>query len=94
MLSIEIGCAVPGGVRLITLEVVRGCTVERAIRDSGILASCSGIDLAGNAVGMNGRVCALSDPVRDGARIEIYQALIADPKEARRRRAARRDADD
>jgi hypothetical protein len=31
---------------------------------------------------------ALSAALRDGDRIEIYRPLIADPKEARKRRAA------
>jgi putative ubiquitin-RnfH superfamily antitoxin RatB of RatAB toxin-antitoxin module len=30
-------------------------------------------------------------PLRDGDRVELYRPLTVDPKEARRRRAAKRD---
>ncbi|MGN6389259.1 MAG: RnfH family protein, partial [Burkholderiaceae bacterium] len=39
-----------------------------------------------------GKLSALDAPARDGDRIEIYRPLIADPKESRRRRAARKSA--
>jgi putative ubiquitin-RnfH superfamily antitoxin RatB of RatAB toxin-antitoxin module len=41
-------------------------------------------------VGIFGEIAGLRDPVRDGDRVEIYRPLLADPKEARRRRAERR----
>jgi hypothetical protein len=41
-------------------------------------------------VGIFGEIAGLQDPVRDGDRVEIYRPLLADPKEARRRRAERR----
>ena len=71
----------------IPLQVPAGSTLEQAIRNSGILEQCAGIDLATNPVGIFGERANLDDLVPAGGRIEIYRALIADPKMARRRRA-------
>ena len=46
------------------------------------------IDLATNKVGIFGKAAALSATLTEGDRIEIYRPLIADPKEARKKRAA------
>jgi len=76
---------------VLTVDVPRDASVERAIRDSGILARFPEIDLANQAVGIFGARAALDDAVRAGDRVEIYRSLQVDPKEARRRRAARRN---
>jgi len=77
-------------VVVIPLQVETGTTVEEAIHRSGILQRCPGIDLDRNRIGVFSRPAALDDTVADGDRIEIYRQLRADPKELRRRRAARR----
>lgn len=64
-------------------------SVEAAIRASGLLEEFPEIDLGVNRVGIYGEVVALDAVIEDGARIEIYRPLIADPKEARRSRARR-----
>jgi hypothetical protein len=76
-----------GDVHLIELSVPDGSTLEDAIRKSGILQRCPEIDLATAEVGVFNRLRALNERVRDGDRVEIYRPLLADPKEARRRRA-------
>lgn len=73
---------------LLSVEAPADATVERVIRDSGILAQFPEIDLTQQAVGVYGVRASLNDVVRDGDRIEIYRPLQVDPKEARRRRAA------
>ncbi len=87
-LRIEVAYAA-GPTCQVVLELERDvpCTVEEAIRDSGILARFPEIDLARAIVGIYGRRVALTETVRDGDRVEIYRPLTADPKEARRRRA-------
>lgn len=75
---------------VLTVEVPVGATIEQAIRASGILTRCPDIDLASNAVGIFGARATLQSGVRAGDRIEIYRPLRVDPKEARRRRAARK----
>lgn len=63
-----------------------GTTVEQVIRESGILESFPEIDLSYRQVGIFGEIVSLQDPVHDGDRVEIYRALLADPKEIRKRR--------
>lgn len=72
------------------LSVERGTTVAEAIRRSGVLEAFSEIDLARQRVGVHGKLAQLAHVLRDGDRVEIYRPLSADPKEARRTRAARR----
>jgi len=73
-----------------TTACVPGSTIESAIRACGILEQFPAIDLAHQAVGIFGERRSLATPVAAGDRIEIYRPLAADPKEARRRRAAAR----
>jgi uncharacterized protein len=47
------------------------------------------IDLEQSRIGVFGKLRRPDEQVRAGDRIEIYRPLIADPKESRRRRAAR-----
>jgi putative ubiquitin-RnfH superfamily antitoxin RatB of RatAB toxin-antitoxin module len=39
--------------------------------------------------GIHGKRASLDQPLAEGDRVEIYRPLAIDPKEARRRRAAR-----
>jgi len=69
------------------LEVKPGTTLRAAIEQSGVLARCPEIDLGVCKVGVFGRVTDLDQILVDGERAEIYRPLIADPKQARKRRA-------
>ena len=69
------------------LEVGARTTVRQAIKRSGILSRFPEIELAHGRVGIFGRPVRLDALLNDGDRVEIYRALIADPKEARRGRA-------
>lgn len=69
------------------LVVPPGCTIEAAIRLSGVLDEIAGIDLALQPVGLYGKKRPLDTVLRARDRIEIYRPLLADPKDARRRRA-------
>jgi putative ubiquitin-RnfH superfamily antitoxin RatB of RatAB toxin-antitoxin module len=86
---VEVAYATAAEQAVIEVALPAGSTVEDAIHASGILARFPEIDLARQPVGVFGERAALTDAVRDGDRIEIYRALIADPKEARRQRAVR-----
>ncbi len=77
---------------VLALTVPPGASVGDAIRASGILEHFPEIDLELNRVGVFGEPSRLEAAVRDGDRIEIYRPLAIDPKEARRRRAARKHA--
>jgi putative ubiquitin-RnfH superfamily antitoxin RatB of RatAB toxin-antitoxin module len=87
---VEVAYAAPDRqvVKMLTLPI--GSRVEAAIRVSGLLEEFPEIDLAVNRVGVFGELVALDAELRDGERVEIYRPLLADPKQARRRRAQSR----
>jgi putative ubiquitin-RnfH superfamily antitoxin RatB of RatAB toxin-antitoxin module len=89
-LRVEVAYGTPARQLICAVRVAPGTTVEQAIRASGVLEEFPDIDLARNAIGVYGERVTLADRVRDGDRVEIYRALLADPKEARRQRARRR----
>ncbi len=89
MMRIEIAYAKAQEQVIVSLEIEEGSTAETAIRQSGLLRRFPEIDLKKNKVGIFGKVCKLEQTLREGDRVEIYRPLIADPKEARRARAAR-----
>lgn len=91
LVRIEVVYATVERQALLALEVPAGTTVRQALRLSDIGARFPELDLAQCPVGIFGK--AVRDPearvVEAGERIEIYRPLLADPKEARRLRAAR-----
>ena len=90
LLHVEIAHALSERQVLIALEVEEGATIRQAIEHSGILARIPGFDLARERVGVFGKTARLDTVLRDGDRVEIYRSLVADPKEARRRRVKHR----
>lgn len=87
---VEVAYATPARQAVKVLVLPVGSTVEAAIRASGLLTEFPEIDLAVNRVGVFGELVALDAVLDGGERVEIYRPLIADPKEARRRRAQAR----
>ena len=87
-IRIEVAYALPRKQVLLSLEVPEGITVERAIQQSGVISQFPEIDLATNKVGIFSKPVPLTTVLRDRDRVEIYRALIADPKEIRRQRAS------
>lgn len=86
-MQIEIAYALPQVQFLKKLDVSPGCTVEHAIRCSGILDQFPEIDLEKSKLGIFGKLTHLQAVLELHDRIEIYRPLIIDPKEARRLRA-------
>jgi putative ubiquitin-RnfH superfamily antitoxin RatB of RatAB toxin-antitoxin module len=84
-IRVEVVLALARGVDAVTLSLPAGSTVRDAIAASGIGERHPGIDPG--AVGVFGRRVAPDAPLADGDRVEVYRALLDDPKEARRRRA-------
>jgi len=74
---------------ILSLALQPGMTVRQAIVRSGILAHFPDIDLDACKVGIFSKATTLEAEVQPGDRVEIYRPLIADPKEARKRRAAK-----
>ena len=86
-IRVEVVYALPRAQTLIQLELPGSTPVGEALKRSGLLERYPEISLERALVGVWGRLVRLDAPLRDGDRVEIYRPLIADPKEARRRRA-------
>ncbi len=90
LIDIEVAYAKPEEQVILVLKLPEGSSVEQAIKASGVLARFPEIDLSGsNKVGIFGNVCGMDQVLKQADRIEIYRPLLIDPKDARRRRAAR-----
>ncbi len=83
----NIGVAYAGKNRQVwlKLDVPDGSTVEQAIEHSGVLKMFPEIDLGKHKVGIFGKVIKLDAAAEDGARIEIYRPITADPETVERR---------
>lgn len=86
-MNVTVAYAGPDRVCVLDVEVPAGSSVAETIAASGMLRMFPEIDLRRNAVGIFNRICNPADAVHAGDRVEIYRPLLADPKEARRRRA-------
>ncbi len=84
----EIAYARLDAQRIYTLELPTGATVRAAIEQCEVLREFPEIDLSCDKVGIFGKVTALDKILRAGDRVEIYRPLLADPKLARKQRAA------
>jgi len=73
------------------MQVEVGTTIGQAIERSGVLEAFPDINLATQPVGIYAKKKALDTALRERDRIEIYRPLVADPKESRRRRAAKKE---
>ena len=89
LISVEVAYATAEAQVIVPLQAHPGITVEEAIRRSRIQERFAEIDLTRQKVGIFSRPVELTQRLRHKDRVEIYRPLIADPKERRRRRAAR-----
>ncbi|QEQ95609.1 RnfH family protein [Neptunomonas concharum] len=93
-INVEVAFALPKQQRIVALQVEEGTTAYQAVIASGICQQFPQIDAEADPMGIFGK--AIKDPkdtvLREGQRVEIYRPLIADPKEARAKRAAKMKA--
>lgn len=87
-ISIEVAYATPQEQVIISLEVPAGSTVGEVLGLSGIDRRFPEIDLDSVKTGIFGKLAKANATLNSGDRIEVYRPLIADPKEARKKRAA------
>lgn len=94
MITVEVAYALPTEQKILSLQVEEGCTVYEAVIKSRIADQFPQIDVEQDPMGIFGK--AVRDPkhtvLKAGDRIEIYRPLIADPKAARAKRAAKMKA--
>lgn len=88
LMPVEVAYARPDEQRIFSLQVPTDTTVQTVIEQSGVLQHYPEIDLNQHKVGVFGKVTKLDAGLHPGDRVEIYRQLIADPKEARKKRAA------
>lgn len=86
--NIEVVYALAERQEIVKLALAPGATVKSAIEASGLLQKYPDIDLGKNKVGVFAKLSKLDTALQDRDRVEIYRALIADPKEVRKQRAA------
>lgn len=87
-IQVEVVYALPDRQDVVHLKVHEGTTVQQAINASGLLQKHPEIEIGkANKVGIFAKLAKLDACLRDRDRVEIYRALIADPKEVRRKRA-------
>ena len=89
-IRVEVAYALPEEQIIISIKVPKKINVKQAIEKSGIQKKFSDIDLSKNKVGIFGKQTTLDHLLSDRDRIEIYRPLILDPKEMRRKRAAKK----
>ena len=87
-IRVQVCHPLPQEPRLLDLTLNEGSTVRDAVIASGLLPQ---FDPDHSPVGIFGKKKAPDTVLRDGDRVEIYRPLVADPKDARRRRAVKKD---
>ncbi|MCU7879472.1 MAG: RnfH family protein [Candidatus Thiodiazotropha sp. (ex Lucinoma aequizonata)] len=73
---------------LLVVKSASAMTAQQAIDASGILERSPEIDLNLKKIGIFGKAAKPDVMLTEGDRVEIYRPLIADPKEAQKKRAA------
>jgi len=84
-MKVELVRAWPRRFERIDVEPGEGACVADALRIAGWGDPGEPVECA-----IFGVIASATTPLQDGDRIELLRPLLADPKEARRRRAARR----
>ena len=85
-IDVEVAYAEPARQFLKRVTLETGATIADAIAASGLEAEL-GIDASSLATGIWSKPKSPDTLLADGDRVELYRPLLADPKEARRRRA-------
>lgn len=88
-IRVEVAYVEPGRQFLQVLTLPVGSTVGDATAASDLQRDFPDLEIAAARVGVFSRPATRDTPLRDGDRVEIYRALIANPKEVRRQRAVR-----
>ncbi len=88
-MKVEVIYALPQQAWSVVLELPDGATASEAVTRSGFATLIPGFDEASLGYAIFGKAISAATLLCDGDRLELLRALIADPKQARRRRAKR-----
>lgn len=93
-ITVEVAYALPEKQKIVELMVSPGTTAHDAVLKAKLGDFFPGLDIEnakmgifGQALGTKGMGGAKEYVLKAGDRVELYRPLIADPKEARRKRA-------
>jgi putative ubiquitin-RnfH superfamily antitoxin RatB of RatAB toxin-antitoxin module len=91
MIEVEVVYALPHKQKIYALLVEQGTSALAAAKRTAVAKDFDGVDLDSVKLGIFGQnIKVPADHVlQAGDRVEIYRPLIADPKEVRRKRAAK-----
>ena len=89
IIDVEVAYAEADKQVIVSLQVPVGTSAGEAVRRSGLAEQFPGMDSNTAAIGVFGIPVSPCAPLAQGDRVEIYRPLQVDPKEARRKRAAR-----
>ncbi|HET7175155.1 MAG TPA: RnfH family protein [Gammaproteobacteria bacterium] len=87
-IHVEVCYARPDVQAVVALTVAAGTTALDAVRQSGLAHRFPELSDASHPLGISGKRVDAAQVLEEGDRVEILRPLTADPKEARRRRAA------
>ncbi|MCW8882889.1 MAG: RnfH family protein [Sedimenticola sp.] len=85
--EVEVAYAKADEQAIIKVTAEQGLTVLQAVERSRITDRFPEIDLENAKFGIFGKAAKAEAELNPGDRIEIYRPLIADPKQARKKRA-------
>lgn len=92
-INVEVAYALPDKQKIIALTVTQDCCAYDAVLQSRIAEHFDGLDVEQAAMGIFGKAIKPKDyQLAEGDRVEIYRPLQADPKAARKERAAKAKA--
>ena len=88
-LQVEVCYALPERDWRVPLSLPAGATVADALDAADMPSRIAGLVVDPAHLAVFGRLVGPADVLADGDRVEILRPLLADPKQARRERAAR-----
>lgn len=86
-LHIEVVHALPERCFAVRVELPAGATVADALEAAAMPERVPGLVVDPARLAVFGRAATPATPLHDGDRVEILRPLLADPKQARRKRA-------
>ena len=89
-IEVTVVLALPDRATQIAVRLPAGATVADALERSGLATRHPDVDLARARVGIFGKLADRHAILADGDRVEVYRALVADPKQRRLKQAASR----
>lgn len=88
MNTYEVAYALKDKQVILKVETEQELTALEAVKTSGVLDTFPELVPENLKLGIFGKVTKPDTVLQQGDRVEIYRPLIADPKEARKKRAA------